>query len=44
MASWNGLMLGALARAGAVLGEEDYRRAAERNLQFVRTRLWDDST
>jgi uncharacterized protein YyaL (SSP411 family) len=41
LASWNGLMLGAFARAGAVLNEERYRRAAERNLAFIRENLWD---
>ncbi len=41
LASWNGLMLGALARAGAVLGEDRYRLAAERNVAFLRARLWD---
>jgi uncharacterized protein YyaL (SSP411 family) len=40
LASWNGLMLGALARAYAVLGEEDYRVAAERNLAFLQRNLW----
>jgi len=44
LASWNGLMLGAMARAGAVLGDETYRAAAERNLSFLRTRLWDTKT
>jgi uncharacterized protein YyaL (SSP411 family) len=41
LASWNGLMLGALARAGAVFGNQAYRAAAERNLAFIRERLWD---
>jgi hypothetical protein len=41
LASWNGLMLGALARAYAVLGEAVYLRAAEKNLAFLRDRLWD---
>lgn len=41
LSSWNGLMLGALARAHAVLGEQRYRVAAERNLAFIQTRLWD---
>jgi len=41
LASWNGLMLGALARGCAVLGEEDYRQAAEQNLRFLQRRLWD---
>jgi uncharacterized protein len=42
LASWNGLMLGAFARAGVVLGEEKYLTAAEKNLQFVRGKLWDE--
>lgn len=40
LASWNGLMLGAFARAYAVLGEEKYRRAAERNVAFIQAKLW----
>ena len=44
LASWNGLMLGAMARAGAVLGEEAYRAAAEKNLSFLKARLWDAKT
>jgi len=44
LASWNGLMLGALARAGIVLGEDKYRAAAEKNLAFVREKLWDEKT
>jgi uncharacterized protein YyaL (SSP411 family) len=41
LASWNGLMLGAFARASAVLGDEKYRSAAGKNLQFIREKLWD---
>src|SRR6185369_11138555 len=41
LASWNGLMLGAFARASAVLDDEKYRAAAEKNLQFIREKLWD---
>jgi uncharacterized protein YyaL (SSP411 family) len=41
LASWNGLMLGAFARASAVLGEGKYRAAAEKNLQFIREQLWE---
>jgi uncharacterized protein len=41
LASWNGLMLGAFVRASAVLGDENYRAAAEKNLQFIREKLWD---
>src|SRR6266571_4335178 len=41
LASWNGLMLGAMARAYAVLGEEKYREAAEKNAAFLQARLWE---
>ncbi len=44
LASWNGLMLGAFARASAVLGDEKYRAAAEKNLQFIREKLWDEKS
>ena len=41
LASWNGLMLGAMARAYAVLGDEQYLAAAEKNLAFLQDKLWD---
>jgi hypothetical protein len=41
LVSWNGLMLGALARAGAVLDSATYRAAAERSLDFIQAHLWD---
>src|SRR5436305_14523017 len=44
LASWNGLMLGAMARAGIVLGEETYLAAAEKNAAFLKTKLWDANT
>jgi hypothetical protein len=44
LASWNGLMLGSLARAAAVLGDDAYRAAAEKNLAFLRSQLWDAAT
>src|SRR5262249_20948180 len=44
LASWNGLMLGALARAYAVLGEPDHLQAAEKNLRFLQANLWDAKT
>ena len=40
LASWNGLMLGAFARASVVLREERYQLAAEKNLAFIREKLW----
>jgi len=44
LASWNGLMLGAIARAYAVLGDEQYHAAAEKNLAFLQSKLWDAKT
>jgi len=44
LTSWNGLMLGAFARASAVLGEEKYRAAAGKNLAFIQAKLWDEKT
>jgi len=44
LASWNGLMLGALARAYAILGDNSYRAAAEKNLAFLQSKLWDPKT
>jgi uncharacterized protein YyaL (SSP411 family) len=44
LASWNGLMLGAFARAAVILGEEKYRAAAEKNLWFLREKLWDEKS
>ena len=44
LASWNGLMLGAFARASAVLSDEKYRAAAEKNLAFLREKLWDEKS
>jgi uncharacterized protein YyaL (SSP411 family) len=44
LASWNGLMLGAMARAYAVLGDDAYRAAAEKNLAFLQDKLWDAKT
>ena len=41
LASWNGMMLGAIARAYAVLGDNTYRTAAEKNLAFLQAKLWD---
>ena len=41
LASWNGLMLSAFARAYAVLGDETYRAAAEKNVKFIKDKLWE---
>jgi uncharacterized protein YyaL (SSP411 family) len=41
LASWNGMMLGAVARAFAILGDEEFKEAAEKNLAFIQARLWE---
>ncbi len=40
LASWNGLMLGAFARAGSILNEPRYTAAAVNNLKFIQEHLW----
>ncbi|HMJ90535.1 MAG TPA: thioredoxin domain-containing protein [Candidatus Acidoferrum sp.] len=44
LASWNGLMLGAVSRAGIVLGDETFQSVAEKNLKFIQAKLWDAKT
>jgi uncharacterized protein len=44
LSSWNGMMLGAVARAYAVLGDKAYLDMAERDLGFLQRRLWDEKT
>ena len=44
LASWNGMMLGAISRAHGVLGDENYLAAAEKNLSFLQSKLWDSKT
>lgn len=44
LASWNGLMLGAFARAYGVLGTESHLQVARRNLAFIQRHLWDATT
>ena len=41
LADWNGLMIGAMARAGRLLGETRYVEGARRAADFVLTRLVD---
>ncbi len=44
LASWNGMMLGAFARGFAVLHDEEFKEAAERNVAFIQAKLWDATT
>jgi uncharacterized protein YyaL (SSP411 family) len=42
--AWNGLMIGSLARAGAILDEQKMIDAAGRAAQFIRSTLYDPAT
>lgn len=44
LSSWNGLMLGAIARASAVLNEDEYLAIAEKNYTAILKELWDPKT
>lgn len=44
LASWNGLMIGAMARAGIVLNNPGYLAAARKAHTFIKNKLWDSST
>ena len=41
LAAWNGLMIGAYAKAAQVLKEPRYLEAAQRAAQFIKAKLWD---
>ena len=41
LASWNGMMIGALQRAGIVLDEAKYSEAAAKAMGFVKLQMWD---
>jgi uncharacterized protein YyaL (SSP411 family) len=41
LTAWNGLMIGAFARAAQVLGDESYLTAAQRAADFLRANLFD---
>jgi hypothetical protein len=42
LTGWNALMVGALARAARVFDEKEWRDAAQRAVDFLRTALWRD--
>ncbi len=44
LTSWNGLMLGAMARAGIILDHKEALAAAQKNFAFVKTTMWDAKT
>ncbi len=41
LTAWNGMMIGAMARAGDALSKPEYIHSAERSLAFIRKHLWD---
>ena len=41
LAAWNGLMISAFAKAGAILGDDRYSQAARRAADFVLGRMYD---
>ena len=44
LTAWNGLMIGALARGGAILQEADFTKAAVEAASFIREKLYDPKT
>ena len=44
LVSWNGMMLGAMARAGVILDESEFIEAAGRNADFIEHRMWESAT
>ncbi len=42
--AWNGMMISAYARAAQVLGDPGYLTTAQRGAQFLRERLYDETT
>jgi uncharacterized protein YyaL (SSP411 family) len=44
LTGWNGLMISAFARAGAILREPRYAQAAVRATEFIQNRLYDPKT
>ena len=44
LASWNGLAIGSLARAGVVLGDDESVALAADAVSFIREQLWDADT
>ena len=44
LVSWNGLLLGPLARAAIILDDPAYLAAAKKNVTFVQSKMWDAST
>ena len=43
LTAWNGLMIAAFARAGRLLGRDEYVGDAQRAARFIREKLWRDA-
>jgi uncharacterized protein YyaL (SSP411 family) len=44
LTAWNGLMISAFAKGGAILGEPRYTQAARRSADFILARMYDPKT
>ena len=44
LASWNGLMIGSIARLAAVTGDSSHLQMMQRSIDFVQSNLWDASS
>ena len=44
LTSWNGMVIGALARGGAILQEPAYLEASARTAEFIKEHLYDEDT
>jgi uncharacterized protein len=44
LTAWNGMMISAFAKGAQVLDLPEYADTARRALEFIRTRLWDESS
>jgi len=44
LSSWNGMMIGAMSRAGLVLKNEKYSKSAEKAYDFIQKTMWNAET
>jgi hypothetical protein len=44
LAAWNGLVLSTLVQGTKIQGDKHYRQAANKLVEFIKTRLWDEDS
>lgn len=44
LSSWNGMMMGAMSRAGLVLKNEEYSKSAEKAYNFIKKTMWNEES